>query len=277
MLPQDDLYPPVLHSDEWYPPVPLPAPVNTAGAEDSPFITPDGQTLYFFFTPDPVVPPGQQMLDGVTGIYVSQRQGDGWSQPQRVWLNPPGELSLDGCQFVQGEEMWFCSVRKGNYREIDIWTARYKDGAWGDFQNAGEQLNVDYSLGELHLSADGSLLYYHSDRPGGLGGYDLWLTRRLDEGWRQPVNLAALNTPETEGWPFLSQDGHELWFLRWYQGSPAIYRSIGEGENWSEPELILSQFAGEPSLDRDGNLYFVHHYYQDDEMLEADIYVAYKK
>ena len=46
-------------------------PVNTAGAEDSPFVTPDGQTLYFFFTPDVRVPAEQQLLDGVTGIWVT--------------------------------------------------------------------------------------------------------------------------------------------------------------------------------------------------------------
>jgi len=41
--------------------------------------------------------------------------------------------------------------------------------------------------------------------------------------------------------------------------------------------LILSQFAGEPSLDREGNIYFVHHYFEDGKMIEADIYVAYRK
>ena len=41
--------------------------------------------------------------------------------------------------------------------------------------------------------------------------------------------------------------------------------------------LIVSQFAGEPTLDDAGNLYFVHHYFEHGQMIEADIYVAYKK
>ncbi len=41
--------------------------------------------------------------------------------------------------------------------------------------------------------------------------------------------------------------------------------------------MILSQFAGEPSLDAAGNLYSTHHYFQEGVMLEADIYVAYRK
>jgi hypothetical protein len=41
--------------------------------------------------------------------------------------------------------------------------------------------------------------------------------------------------------------------------------------------LIISQFAGEPTLDAEGNLYFVHHFYLDGKQIEADIYVAYRK
>jgi hypothetical protein len=41
--------------------------------------------------------------------------------------------------------------------------------------------------------------------------------------------------------------------------------------------LIISQFAGEPTLDSQGNIYFVHHFYKDGEMIEADIYIAHRK
>jgi hypothetical protein len=41
--------------------------------------------------------------------------------------------------------------------------------------------------------------------------------------------------------------------------------------------LIISQFAGEPSLDNQGNIYFTHHFFKDGVMLEADYYVAMKK
>ncbi|MFQ5380903.1 MAG: hypothetical protein ACE5EF_04675 [Dehalococcoidia bacterium] len=112
--PADDPLPPVLHSDEWEPPVPLPYPVNSAGAEDSPFVTPDGGELYFFFTPDPSVPAERQVIDGVTGIYHSVLEDGTWSEPERVWLVDEGDLSLDGCEFVQGDVMWFCSVRAGS-------------------------------------------------------------------------------------------------------------------------------------------------------------------
>jgi hypothetical protein len=274
MTPEADPHPPIMHSAEYETPVPISGGINTAGAEDSPFITPDGQTMYFFFTPDVRVPVEKQLLDGVTGVYVSHRTGDTWSEAERVVLQQPGKLSLDGAVAVDGDIMWFASAREGNYRGVDMWTARWRDGAWRDWENAGQQLNVDYQIGEVHYRHDGEALYFHSDRPGGKGGYDIWVTIRGDAGWTPPVNIQAVNGPETDGWPFISAEGGEMWFTRTHMGTPAIFRSVLGPAGWTEPELMVSQFAGEPTLDRDGNLYFVHHYYRDGVMLEADLYMA---
>ena len=57
--------------------------------------------FYFFFTPDVDIQPEKQLLDKVTGICVSEMQGDVWSKPQRVILEDPGKLALDGREFVQ--------------------------------------------------------------------------------------------------------------------------------------------------------------------------------
>ena len=92
--PQDDFWPPVA-APGWTQPVPLPHPVNTAGGEDSPFILPDGNTLYFWFTPDVSLPAEQQVGDGVTGIWVTERTGEGWSVPERVHLVEPSADLID--------------------------------------------------------------------------------------------------------------------------------------------------------------------------------------
>ncbi|MDY6867387.1 MAG: hypothetical protein SVT56_05715 [Chloroflexota bacterium] len=62
-----------------------------------------------------------------------------------------------------------------------------------------------------------------------------------------------------------------------HNGTPAIFRSLRKSDSWSALELILSQFAGEPAVDSTRNIYFTHHFYEDGVMIEADIYVAYKK
>ena len=56
-----------------------------------------------------------------------------------------------------------------------------------------------------------------------------------------------------------------------------MFRSKRLGGEWQEPELIVSTFAGEPTLDWAGNLYFVHHFYEDGVLIEADIYVAHRR
>ncbi len=275
--PEDDAHAPILHSDEWQSPMPMSGPINTAGAEDSPFISPDGQLFFFFFTPDVRIPAERQIVDGVTGIYVSKRVSGEWSEPTRVLLQDHGSLAMDGCAFYQEGELWFCTIREGLLREIDIWQADFDGREASNWHSAGEELNLEVGLGEFHFSSDWNTVYFHSDRESGSGGIDLWVSRRQGEGWSTPQNLSALNTPDHDGWPFLTTDGSELWFTRTYQGTPGIFRSRWSEGGWSDPELILSQFAGEPTLDADGNLYFVHHYFRDGTMLEADIYVAYRR
>ena len=277
MTPDTDLHPPILHSSEWSQPVPLGATINTAGGEDSPFILPDGNTLYFFFTPNVTIPAEEQILDGVTGIYVSTKQNGEWTTAERVILQYPGMLALDGAEFVQGDVMWFASAREG-YTGVNLFTAEFQDGKWTNWQYVGDKLMNDYQVGEMHITANGTELYFHSPRTGGKGQYDIWVSQNVSGTWQPPENVAAVNTAETEGWPFINQDGTELWFTRTYQGSPAVYRSTKLNGTWQQPELIISQFAGEPTLDNEGNLYFVHHFFNaTGDMVEADIYVALKR
>jgi hypothetical protein len=271
--PEADVYPPKSLSDEYDDPVPLPYPVDTAGAEDSAFVMPDGNTLYVWFTPDPQVPAEQQVTDGVTGIYVFHKSGEGWSAPERVWLQDPGKLALDGCEFVLGNKMWFCSAREG-YTGLHWFTADYVDGKWGNWTLA--DFKPEYEVGELHITADGQELYFHSSRPGGLGDYDIWVSPNLGGEWGEPVNLTVVNSAYSDGWPFVSQDGSELWFTRSI-GAPELWRSKKVNGAWTTPEKMFSPFAGEASQDNQGNIYFTHHFFKDNVMLEADIYVAHKK
>jgi hypothetical protein len=268
--PGADEHPPKVYSDEYEQPVPLPGRVNTAGAEDSPFITPDGDTLYFFFTPDLSIPVERQIRDGVTGIYVSKKTDGGWGEPQRVVLQDPGKLALDGCPFVHDDVMWFCSARTG-YTGVHWFTAEFVDGAWRNWTNA--DFNPKYEVGELDISADGTELYFASSRAGGRGDLDIWVSKWIDGGWGEPVDVAVVNSVDAEGWPAVSPSGDELWFSRNY----GIWRSKKVDGDWQEPELIISPLAGEPTIDAAGNVYFVHHFLVGDRLVEADIYVAYKK
>jgi hypothetical protein len=291
--PANDEHPPLLDpafASEFEEPVPLPGGVNTAGAEDSPFVPADGKELYFFFANDVRDDASIQVRDPVNGIWVSRKIGDGasgrpeWGEPELVVLQEAGKLALNGCEFVSGNGMLFCSAREG-YTGVGWFSASRSgaDGKWSGWKPV--VFDASFDVGELHIL--GNELYYHSARTGGKGGLDIWMLSRddgsdgLGEGWGNPVNVAAVNSPANEGWPYLTTDGKELWFNREYQGTPAVFRSVRDSASpdsaWGEPQLVVSQFAGEPTLDSQGNLYFVHHYYREGKMIEADIYVAYRK
>lgn len=272
VTPDQDPTPPFLHSHEFQEPVPLPV-ISTAGAEDAPFIPADRQELYFFFAADVRQSPGEQIQDPANGIWVSRRVGGQWQEPALVWLQAPGELALNGCPFVGADELYFCTVREG-FPGINWFRAQRVDGQWANW--GIHAFDPALQVGELHIHEN--RLYYHSDRPGGEGLSDIWMATSVDgEPFGDPVNVWEVNTPEDDSRPYVSPDGTELWITRWYQGSPAIFRSLRHEGAWLEPELIMSQFAGEPTLDAEGNLYFVHHFYIDGVMREADIYVAYRK
>ncbi|MFH1174828.1 MAG: hypothetical protein V1725_06860 [archaeon] len=266
ITPDMDSNPPQSFSDEYADPVPIPV-IDTAGAEDSAFIMPDGKTLYFFFTPDVNVPVERQLFDGSTGIYVA-RKTNGWSEPERVLLQDKGKLSLDGCAFIQDKSMWFCSAREG-YTGLHWFTTVLKDNKWQNWKNT--DFPASYEVGELHMTADE--LYFHSSRAGGKGGLDIWVSKKVNGAWSEPENVANVNSAGDEGWPCISPDGKELWFSKEY----SVWRSKSINSIWAAPERMFGPLVGEPSLDAAGNVYFTHHFYRNNTMLEADIYIAEKK
>jgi hypothetical protein len=273
VTPETDVHPPILHSDNFEDPIPMPGPINTAGGEDSPYILPDGNTFYFFFTPDVSIPAEKQVIDDVTGIYVSHKVSGEWSEPERVWLQDAGKLALDGAHTIVGSKMYFASAREG-YTGLNWFNAEMVDGKWKNWEFTSDRW-MELEVGELHIVGDD--LYFHSGRAGGKGAYDIWMMSRDGSDWSEPENLEAINSAENDGWPYVSPDGMEMWFTRRHMGAPSIWRSFKENNTWQEPELIVETFAAEPTLDDEGNLYFAHHYFKDDVMIEADFYVCYRK
>jgi hypothetical protein len=133
-------------------------------------------------------------------------------------VNSPSEdllpaVSRDGLSF------YFASVRPdvGNVGP-DLWVSHRTNVEipWGPAQNLGSTLNMPAPIADngAALSIDGHRLFFHSNRPGGLGGQDLYVSRRRDNpddlGWEAPVNLGgAINSSANDTGPayFEDQDG----------------------------------------------------------------------
>lgn len=99
---------------------------------------------------------------------------------------------------------------------------------------------LDYSTGHPALSADGKTLYFASDRPGGHGGTDIWLSRDNGTGWSEPVNLGpTVNTPGNELFPTIN--GNTLYFAssaHENMGGLDIFSTTMQNDRWTEPENI---------------------------------------
>lgn len=88
-------------------------------------------------------------------------------------------------------------------------------GPWSDPVSLGPTINSPTIDQHPALSKDGLSLYFISDRPGGVGDWDIWVSQRdrRDEPWGAPVNLGGVvNSSSQEHAPALSRDGHWLFF-----------------------------------------------------------------
>jgi tetratricopeptide (TPR) repeat protein len=108
-----------------------------------------------------------------------------------------------------------------------------KSGDWSDAKPF-TQNQVGFSTGFACLNANGTTLYFSSDRPGGQGGFDIYKSEKTDNGWSAAVNLGdAINTSGNEITPFL--DGQNLFFSSDYHqgfGGYDVFRAEKTGADW---------------------------------------------
>ena len=102
-------------------------------------------------------------------------------------------------------------------------------GDWSAPVNVGPPLNTPYNDNYAVLSADQLTMYFTSNRPGSLGGDDLWFATRatVDSVWEEPQNMTTLNSGFADSLPFLSPNEHVLYF---YSERPS--ESCGKGDIW---------------------------------------------
>jgi len=129
-----------------------------------------------------------------------------WSAP--VNLGPvvnsaSGEIEVTISK--DGLSLYFDSNRPGGFGSFDIWVSQRAsvDDPWGPPHNLGPTINTAAREQAPSLTIDGHHLYFFSDRPGGFGGTDLYVSRRHDKrddfGWGPPENLGSeINTAAAE-------------------------------------------------------------------------------
>jgi outer membrane protein OmpA-like peptidoglycan-associated protein len=204
----EDFYETHWDGTTWSKATALPGKVNSNLNEGAQHISQDGRWLIFTGCN---YPEGQGSCD----LYISYRTNQGWSEAENMgaivnsdfWESSPA-LSPDK------RELFFSSNLPGGFGGKDIWVVRRNPkGGWGRPENLGAIINTSSDESCAFLYGDNRTLFFNSDGHPGLGGTDLFYSRRTDSGWQQPVNLGyPINTIDDEGSLIVASDGKTAFY-----------------------------------------------------------------
>ncbi|MFM7815063.1 MAG: hypothetical protein ACKO66_11150 [Flavobacteriales bacterium] len=217
--------------------------INTPGNEYSPVISLDESQL--FFTSRRIRPDStnSKIVDFDTGefkedIYVSFKLEDGtWGAPELLNLNTDQHDATIGVS-PDGQTLYI-------YRDIfgdgQLYSSTLIGETWNEPQLLGSDINTANWETHATVAADQSVMYFVSDRLGGLGGRDIYRCVKLPNGeWSRALNIGnQVNTPYEEDAPFLSADGKTLYFSSnghtTMGGFDIFYSRLGEDGLWGLP------------------------------------------
>ena len=163
------------------------------------------------------------LVGGMLALVMTQapsadaRRYSDWSAP--VNLGPVINSAFNDEQPAiskDGRSLYFTSNHPGPFGGFDMYVSQRArdDDPWGSPVNLGSIVNTASNEGNPAFSRDGHLMFFQSDRPGGLGGIDLWVSwcrnKHDDFGWQTPVNLGAgVNSAANDNGPSYFENGDE--------------------------------------------------------------------
>jgi predicted secreted protein len=254
--------------DNWGTPVNLGSMVNSSADDWAPSLSPNG--LELFFTSKRPGGPG-----GFSDIWLTTRATleDDWGEPEPLGPNI-NTSGFDGHPSISsdGLELYFCCWddnvdRSGGYGTSDIWvTSRMSlSEPWAEPVNLGETVNSPAFEGEQDISADGLCLVFSGNRPGGSGGWDLWVTTRKtkEDPWGDPVNLGPeINSTGTDAMADISDDGSILFFASDRSGKQNVF------DIWQLPILPIVDLNGDGIVDGEDLRIIGDHWGTDDSLCD---------
>ena len=218
-------------NDFQFNPRPLPKVVNQFKQQYFPVLTADQKTLIYV------------KREQNEEIMMSEVDSAGnWTIPISISDNINTDFNEGTCSIsADGRKLVFtsCMGRKG-YGSCDLYLSNKVGEEWSLPQNMGSSINSAAWDSQPSLSADGRTLYFVSNRRGGYGKRDIYVST-LDErdNWTKPVNLGRdINTLYDDISPFIHPNGQRLYFStdgRLGFGSFDVYFSEKDSTNWSKP------------------------------------------
>ncbi len=188
----------------------LPAPLNGFALQYFPVLTADGKQLFFTRR-------GGTAAFDKEDIYISQAESSQiWTAPQSISAKINSSYNEGTCSVTaDGNFLIFTSCDAPDSQgSCDLYSAEKVGGEWQAPKNMGAKINSSFWDSQPSLSADGRLLFFSSDRRGGLGGNDIWYaSRKADGSWSEAKNVGSpINTQKDEISPFLFFNNETLFF-----------------------------------------------------------------
>ena len=186
---------------------------------------------------------------GASGSYdedlvVSYREAGIWSPATLLSNNIHSEFNEGAASIsADGRTLIFTMCDKGQtFGNCDLFISRKYGEVWSNPENLGKVVNSKNWDSQPSLGADGNILYFSSDRSGGMGKRDIWYTQRVDNTWIQPKNMGnIINTLKDDVTPFIHTNGENLVFAsngRVGFGGYDLYVSEQKEGKWQTPRNL---------------------------------------
>jgi hypothetical protein len=217
---------------------------NDEKANFNPLISADGKSFLFMTS-----------LKFYDAVMFSKLVDGKWTVPVNIYP----ELQSDGDIFISclSADGKLLVLSKYNNLNSDIYTSSFNGSQWTQIFKLNKNINTKYWESHGFISEAGDQIIFASDRPGGFGGLDLYISIQVNGDWGPAANLGPdINTKFNEDRPFLINNGTTLIFSSQGHvnvGGYDIFKSdLQPNDSWSNPENL-----GYPINTPDDNIFFM--------------------
>ena len=251
----------------------LPSPINQFRNQYFPSLTADGQFMLY-------------TVRNATGkfddedLYFSEKINASWSDPQQISTSINSK-EYEGASSISGDGKTLVFTYGTRSQPCDLYYSKKTGNEWSKPLSLGANVNTKDWDSQPSLSADGRTLYFSSERKGGFGREDIWITR-LDSNdvWTSPVNAGPqINTSDSEFTPFIHPNGSTLYFAsKGWNGMGGSDLFMAEKQNeaeWSIPKNLgypINTFSDEVGLSISSD--FSTGYYSQDQSYALGKYAS---